>query len=106
MAQFDRRPKTAERGYGGKWQRARVAFLMAHPLCVFCEARGIVSVATVVDHIVPHRGDMALFWDRGNWQPLCKLCHDSVKQSREKSGQVHGCGLDGMPVDAGHHWRR
>lgn len=32
--------------------------------------------ATVVDHIIPHKGDQYLFWDRSNWQPLCKLCHD------------------------------
>ena len=31
---------------------------------------------TVVDHIVPHRGDQKLFWDKSNWQPLCKACHD------------------------------
>ena len=31
---------------------------------------------TVVDHIVPHRGDARLFWDEDNWQPLCKSCHD------------------------------
>ena len=31
---------------------------------------------TLVDHIVPHRGDQALFWDEQNWQPLCKSCHD------------------------------
>lgn len=33
--------------------------------------------ATVVDHIKPHRGDKALFWDEHNWQPLCKKCHDT-----------------------------
>ena len=32
--------------------------------------------ATVVDYIVPHRGDQKLFWDKSNWQPLCKACHD------------------------------
>ena len=32
--------------------------------------------ATVVDHMVPHRGDEKLFWDRSNWRALCKRCHD------------------------------
>ena len=32
--------------------------------------------ATVVDHIIPHRGDQKLFWDQNNWQALCKSCHD------------------------------
>ena len=56
--------------YGAKWQRARARFLRAHPLCVFCEASGEVRPAEVVDHIKPHRGDEALFWDEANWEPL------------------------------------
>ena len=35
-----------------------------------------LTPATVVDHIIPHRGDKRLFWDEKNWQPLCKDCHD------------------------------
>jgi 5-methylcytosine-specific restriction protein A len=30
----------------------------------------------VVDHIVPHRGDERLAFDRDNLQGLCKSCHD------------------------------
>jgi 5-methylcytosine-specific restriction endonuclease McrA len=37
----------------------------------------------VVDHIIPHKGDKALFWDEKNWQPLCKYCHDSIKAKEE-----------------------
>ena len=67
---------TAERGYGGKWQRARLAYLFKHPLCRACEAEGRVTEATVVDHIKPHRGDMTLFWAADtNWQSLCAPCH-------------------------------
>ncbi|WP_320109629.1 HNH endonuclease [Rhodopseudomonas sp. P2A-2r] len=40
--------------------------------------------ASVVDHIIPHRGDRARFWDRTNWQPLCTHCHASRKQSAEQ----------------------
>jgi 5-methylcytosine-specific restriction enzyme A len=75
--QLDARRGTAtERGYGYKWQQAREGFLRLHPLCIRHEARGEVVPAVVVDHIVPHRGDMTIFWDRENWQPLCKTCHD------------------------------
>lgn len=77
---------STQRGYGYKWQQAREGYLKKHPLCVMCEANGRVEEATVVDHIQPHEGDMTLFWDRKNWQPLCKHCHDSVKQSLEKLG--------------------
>ena len=38
--------------------------------------QGVYTKATVVDHIVPHRGDPKLFWDPDNWQTLCKRCHD------------------------------
>lgn len=101
----DRR-KTAERGYGGRWQRERAAFLMHHPLCGMCAARGLVAVATVVDHKIPHRGDDVLMWDQSNWQAICKPCHDGEKQQLEKSGTVRGCAADGRPLDANHHWSK
>ncbi len=79
----DRRESSARRGYGGKWRRARHRFLMDNPLCVCCEKDGQVSEARVVDHIMPHGGDLKLFWKRWNWQALCKRCHDGRKQSVE-----------------------
>ena len=69
--------------YDYAWQKARAAWLIAHPLCVFCERLGITTAATVVDHKIPHRGDRRLFWDRTNWQSLCKTCHDREKQAQE-----------------------
>ena len=95
----DRR-KTSERGYGWKWQQARAAFLAIpeNVLCRFCERQGRVTPATVVDHIEPHKGDWALFWDRGNWQPLCKRCHDGTKQAQEKGGKA-AIGVDGWPIE-------
>lgn len=73
------------RGYGYKWQQAREGFLRAHPLCVYCERDGQATAATVVDHKVPHRGDMKVFWDRTNWQGLCKPHHDGEKQREESA---------------------
>jgi 5-methylcytosine-specific restriction enzyme A len=77
-----RRPSAARRGYGPRWRRARAAFLAQHPLCAACQADGRIVPATVVDHVVPHRGNPKLFWDRGNWAPACKPCHDA-KTARE-----------------------
>jgi len=95
---------SAQRGYGYKWQQARLVFLREHPLCKMHMDLGRVVPATVVDHIQPHKGDLKLFWDRKNWQPLCKSCHDGAKQMLESRGRVIGCGLNGMPVDPNHHW--
>ena len=64
------RPSAARRGYGPRWRRARAAYLARHPLCVPCEEAGRLAPATVVDHVVPHRGDQKLFWDEANWQAL------------------------------------
>lgn len=62
--------------------------------------------ATVVDHKIPHRNDMELFWDRDNWQGLCKCCHDSEKQRLEKSGTIAGADENGIPIDPAHHWHQ
>lgn len=71
------------RGYTYRWAKASKAYLRAHPLCAAClkKTPPRYTRATVVDHIVPHRGDPVLFWDQSNWQPLCKHCHD-VKTAR------------------------
>ena len=70
------RASSSKRGYNRQWQKARVRYLKAHPLCVQCLKEGHAVTATVVDHIRPHRGDPVLFWDEKNWQSLCKPCHD------------------------------
>jgi len=70
------RETATQRGYDGHWRRARALFLKKHPLCAGCLRENQLTPATVVDHIVPHRGDERLFWDEKNWQPLCKTCHD------------------------------
>lgn len=74
---------SADRGYGYAWQQARARYLEAHPLCVMCEAEGKVTLAGVVDHKTPHKGDESLFWDEGNWQSLCKRHHDTDKAEQE-----------------------
>lgn len=79
---------SAERGYGRKWREAREGWLRKHPLCVFCQRKGQIIQASVVDHIEPHRGDMKLFWDSAhNWQSLCVDCHNSEKARIERGGR-------------------
>jgi len=94
---------STQRGYGYKWQQARAGFLAKHPFCVYClrdagiHAAAIEDIvlectakrvplpyASVVDHRVPHRGDMRLFWDKSNWQSLCGPHHSGEKQRQEQ----------------------
>jgi 5-methylcytosine-specific restriction protein A len=70
-----KRGSACKRLYGAKWRKARDAWLKECPLCVECEKRGRLVDATDVDHIVPHRGNKAIFWDYDNWQSLCGTCH-------------------------------
>lgn len=95
---------SAQRGYDYRWQKARAAFLREHPFCVYClrEQRIVATVVAevivecaaggipvpygnVVDHVKPHRGDDALFWDRTNWQTLCQTHHSRDKQRQENA---------------------
>jgi 5-methylcytosine-specific restriction enzyme A len=46
-----------------------------------CHLQGLVTLATQVDHVVPHRGDPRLFWDQHNWQSLCASC--GARKSRQ-----------------------
>lgn len=95
---------STQRGYGYKWQQARKTFLQVNPLCCMCKQDGRIEAATVVDHIEPHRGDRKLFWDRKNWQPLCKTHHDSTKAKEEARGVVIGGDVTGQPLDPDSHW--
>ena len=91
---------TSERGYGHRWQQARQSFLREFPLCEMCTAKGRVTLAQVVDHRIPHKGDQSLFWDRSNWSPLCKSHHDNDKSAIETGRPIKPTiGLDGYPVE-------
>jgi 5-methylcytosine-specific restriction protein A len=90
----------------GAWRKAAHAYLRAHPLCVYCNEIGSLTEASVVDHINPHHGDVALFWDYDNWQALCKQCHDRVKSLEESRGVRIGSTVDGSPIDPQHPWNR
>lgn len=67
-----------------EWRdRIRPAQLLREPFCRECAARAAAEnrpelcrvPATDVDHIIPHRGDRALFLDPRNLQSLCHACH-------------------------------
>ena len=74
-----------ERGYTYKWRKLRDRFIAQHPHCEECLKHGKITLATDVDHIIPHRGDPKLLYDEGNLQSLCKSCH-SRKTAKENGG--------------------
>jgi len=69
----DTRPNARQRGYTWEWEKASKAYL-ALPGNELC-ACGCKQRANMVDHIVAHKGDMRLFWDRSNWQPYHTTCN-------------------------------
>ncbi len=69
-----------------RWQRLRWSVLVdALFTCAMCRRVESLTRLLVADHVRPHRGDEALFWDRANLQCLCKACHDSLKQRAERN---------------------
>lgn len=65
-----------------RWKRLRRAVLADEPLCRQCAQDGQTTLATVIDHIQPHRGDDTLAYDRANLQPLCAR-HHGTKTAQE-----------------------
>lgn len=66
-----------------RWTRESKAFRMANPVCAMCEAEGILTPSEVTDHIIP----VAVcddFWDRDNWQALCRKCNHLKGQTDKK----------------------
>lgn len=57
-----------------------------------CRKTGVICVgkypagnSPVADHIKPHHGDEALFWDMDNIQTVSKEYHDGEKQRGERA---------------------
>ena len=69
--------------YAGKrWKKMRAIILARNPVCAACQA----APATDLDHIVPHKGDKALFFNLDNTQPLCRPCHQA-KTAAERNAR-------------------
>lgn len=64
-----------------RWKRERREHLALEPYCRVCG-----QPATFVDHVIPHRGSEIVFFDRTNWQSLCRH-HSNVKTGRETRGR-------------------
>ena len=85
------------------WRRRAKAHLKSEPLCRMCWAEGNkVVAAEICDHIIPHRGDLQLFWF-GELQSLCVRHHNATKQQIEVLGFRKDIGEDGFPIDKENH---
>jgi hypothetical protein len=88
-----------------RWRKRARLQLAEHPLCAICLQSGKIEAAQVCDHVIPHRGDVNLFWT-GELRSVCWSCHSSIKQSLEQSLEkgkdgkvVIAIGLDGYPIE-------
>jgi len=86
------------------WKALRLQQLKKSPICGYCDSQGRVTIANIVDHIKPHKGDEILFYKPSNLQSMCKQHHDSTKAREEHSGVTLGGDKQGIPIDPSHHW--
>ncbi|MDF0581258.1 HNH endonuclease [Bradyrhizobium yuanmingense] len=98
---YDRRRGSArKRGYTRAWDVAATAFKRENSLCVMCAKEGRWTPVFAVDHIIPHKGDPKLFWERSNWQSLCERHHNRDKRNLERGFRVpQAVGADGWPIE-------
>ena len=76
---------TTERGYGHAWRKLRAQVLERDGyLCQACKAKGRITPATDVDHIVNKASGGTD--DIGNLQALCKPCHKAKTQAESAAG--------------------
>ena len=85
---FDRTKRPPWHAWYSKepWLSIRKAQLAQYPLCEDCKKENRDTLATVVDHDPPHKGD----WERfinGPFASLCKKHHDRRTALQERFGQ-------------------
>ena len=83
-----RRAFDAELGFyqSPRWRNTRAAVLRDSPLCCRCNAKGVLRLAKVVDHIVPIKQGGERF-ERSNLQSLCVPCHNAKTASESASSR-------------------
>lgn len=87
---------SGKRWVGEKAQRWRARILTAHPLCVHCKAKGLITKSEEADHIIPLEDGGT--YDESNGQGLCKPCH-KIKTAKDRGYKPRvEIGLDGWPI--------
>lgn len=102
-----------------RWAKLRDAILLRD--LYTCQMSGVLltrgkgdPTSATIDHIIPHRGDPALFWDESNLWAVCAQMHDTVCQSIEArhTGEAiraaklahKAVGRDGYPTRPADRW--
>jgi len=77
------RPRSRDEYHSARWTRESRVFRSENPLCKRCAEKGIVKASEVTDHVIPPtlHGD---FWDKSNWQALCRKCNIEKGNEQKK----------------------
>lgn len=92
------------------WKRLRLAHLSLSPMCVGCEAMGMVTPANTVDHITAINDGGPPFPGHDGLASYCTACHGAKTARGTEAGAVRtrkprrGCNADGTPLDPAHPW--
>ena len=73
---------------GSKLTALREALFRDNPLCVLCQARGIVRLATIRDHIVPLSVAGVDLPTNDGMQGLCASCHDEKTKAESLAARM------------------
>lgn len=57
-----------------RWRNLRGEMLKENPFCIYC----FRETGLQVHHLVPPRGNEALFFDKGNLRVVCEDCHRKI----------------------------
>ena len=79
--------------------RRRARYMREHPGCAICEKEGVVMGSEELDHIIPLLKRPDLAGDEGNWQALCRPCHEEKTLSENTTATKTG--QDGWPIRKG-----
>ena len=86
----DRRPDV-KRLSGRANQARRMRLFAQEPFCRTCAKKGLATVATIADHVVPlAEGATEDAYDLTNMEPLCADCHQVKTQQESARGRRLG----------------
>ncbi|CDO38305.1 HNH endonuclease signature motif containing protein [Novosphingobium sp. KN65.2] len=93
------------------WRRLREAHLSLEPECRHCALRGVLTMASHVDHITAISEGGLPFPSHDGLQSLCLPCHSRKTARGGEAGAVStnkpmkGCDAKGDPIDPAHPWK-